>query len=88
MTFKEALKKLDIEEYGERIFNSNSHGELFHLADYILLAEIIDKKTIPIFKKCFEEIVKYSEKHWKRPESIFQHILTVIYKEIQIHKET
>ena len=29
MTFGEALKKLGIEEYKERIYNSNSHGELF-----------------------------------------------------------
>ena len=33
MNFEEALKKLDIEEYEERIINSNSHGELFHLQD-------------------------------------------------------
>ncbi len=32
MEFKEALKVLGIEEYGERIFKSNSHvvGELKH----------------------------------------------------------
>ena len=37
MNFEEALKKLNIEDYKEAIFNSNSHGELFHLMDYILL---------------------------------------------------
>jgi len=35
VNFQEALKILNIEEYGERIFRSNSHGELFHCIDYI-----------------------------------------------------
>lgn len=39
MNFIEALKYLGIDEYGERIFNSNSRGELSHLQDYIELAE-------------------------------------------------
>ena len=34
MEFKEALKILKIEDYGERIFNSNSRGELSHLYVY------------------------------------------------------
>ena len=44
MTFDEALKILDIEIYKNRIIHSNSHGELFHLADYILLAKYWNKK--------------------------------------------
>ena len=44
MTFKEALEYLGIEEYSERIFNSNSHGELFHLVDYIKTAEYIKQQ--------------------------------------------
>lgn len=35
MTFQEALKILDIEDYRERILNSNSNGKLFHLQQYI-----------------------------------------------------
>ena len=39
MNFIEALKYLGIDEYSERIFNSNSRGELSHLQEYIELAE-------------------------------------------------
>ena len=76
MNFKEALIKLDIEDYEDRIFNSNSHGELFHLADYI------DIVTVPVdvswFREWFEDVVKWAENNWTRPESIFQHILKVL----------
>ena len=72
MNFDEALKKLGIEDYSDRIFNSNSHGELFHLSDYILLAEHFTDKEL--FKVMFDEIVKLAEQQWKRPESVFQHI--------------
>ena len=72
MNFKESLQILGIEKYQERIFNSNSHGELFHLIDYIALAGILkDKKD---FSEWFEITVEYAEKNWKRPESVFQHI--------------
>lgn len=60
MTFKEALKKLNIEDYDERIWNSNSHGELFYIWDYILLAETV--KDPSIFREQFEDIVKGAEK--------------------------
>ena len=72
MNFNEALQKLGIEEYAERIFNSNSHGELFHLQDYILLAEHYNAKE---FVPWFTDVVKMAEKQWERPESVFQHIL-------------
>ncbi len=80
MTFKEALKILNIEEYGERIFNSNSRGELFHLRDYIVLAKFIkDSPTaISLFKKHFEEAVEDANRNWQRPESIFQHITEIL----------
>jgi len=71
MTFKEALKKLNIEDYGERILNSNSHGELFYLADYIEFAKLDD---VSWFRVCFEAAIKMAEKQWVRPESVFQHI--------------
>lgn len=73
MTVTEALKKLNIEDYGERIFNSNSHGELFHLYDYIMLAETIND-NVDLFRPWFVGVVAWAEKNWKRPESIFQHI--------------
>jgi hypothetical protein len=72
MTFNEALKKLNIEDYGERIFNSNSHGELFHLWDYIALAESLDDASW--FRGWFIEVVAWAEKNWQRPESVFQHL--------------
>jgi len=74
MNFKEAIKKLDIEEYGERIFNSNSHGELFHLYGYIKIAEIYNQNDISWFKNWFSWIIEYVENNWDRPESVFQHI--------------
>lgn len=78
MTFDQALEKLTISEYSERIFNSNSHGELFHCADYIHLAETIREKEIPEFRKVFVGNIKHAEKTWKRPESAYQHVLKMI----------
>ena len=75
MTFKEALKKLNIEDYGERIFNSNSHGDLSHLQGYIMLAEMPDTSW---FRDWFEAVVKSAQERWKRPESVFQHIPKLI----------
>lgn len=76
MEFKEALKKLGIEEYGERIFNSNSHGELGHLHDYIAIADSIDDASW--FKDWFDAVVEFAEKNWNRPESVFQHIPKIL----------
>lgn len=76
MNFQEALKILGIEEYSLRIFKSNSHGELFHLHQYITIAKAIGKTDwFPIW---FKEVVKFAEKHWERPESVFQHIDTIL----------
>lgn len=76
MTFKDALKKLNIEDYADRITKSNSRGELFHLVDYIFIAENV--KNPELFREDFEDIVKYAEENWKRPESVFQHILKIL----------
>ena len=78
MNFSTAIKKLNIEEYGERILNSNSHGELFYILDYIFIAENIKEVHISTFKLCFVHAVKQAEKSWDRPESIFQHIFKII----------
>jgi hypothetical protein len=72
MTFKEALKKLNIEDYGERILRSNSHGELFHCWDYIWMAE--PESDMSWFRGYFEQVVKFAEENWERPESVFQHM--------------
>ena len=78
MSFGEALRKLNIEDYGDRIFNSNSHGELFHLFDYINIAKWIDEKSLPLFREWFIDIVKQAEAKWKRPESVFQHMPRIL----------
>ncbi len=77
-TFGEALKVLDIEEYSERIFNSNSRGELFHLIDYIDLANAFQAGDPETFKPWFEQVVKSAEEQWERPESVFQHIIKIL----------
>ena len=41
VSFRGALKKLNIEDYYERIWRSNSHGELFHVWEYIRMAQTI-----------------------------------------------
>jgi|GEM_PF-4958567 len=71
MNFKEALKRLDIEDFGERIFNSNSRGELFHLCDYIIFAGLDDTTW---FREWFLSVVEFTETNWSRPKSIFQHL--------------
>lgn len=73
-SFKEALKKLGIEDYADQICNSNSHGELFHLWDYIALARIIKDKDKQFFRLLFITCVEFAEKNWSRPESCFQHM--------------
>jgi hypothetical protein len=81
MNFDEALKKLGIEEYKERIFNSNSNGELFHCYDYIMLAEVIEDSIG--FAEWFRAIVKIAEEKWSRPESVFQHIPEILENNIK-----
>ena len=78
MTFNEALTILGIEEYSERIFNSNSHGELFHLLQYFQLAEALGETDW--FGEWFKKTVEIAEKEWKRPESVFQHISKLLDK--------
>ncbi len=76
MTFKTVCKRLGIKQYAERIFNSNSHGELIHIADYYMFLKIAekDKEFREAFPFLFELIVMFAEGNWKRPESIFQHM--------------
>ena len=87
MTFKESLKKLGIEKYEEKIFHSNSHGELFHLYDYCEMAEILDKEFIDkdFFAPWFDEIVRISKENWKRPESVYQHIPEIMKQSLDFY---
>jgi len=86
MSFKEALKILNIEDYGERIFNSNSHGELFHCYDYIIMAKAFRDDAV-WFREWFLVVIKWAEETWERPESIFQHITKVLLEAIEENKE-
>lgn len=81
MEFKKALKILGIEKYAERIFNSNSNGELMHLYQYYTLAETLGETDW--FADWFEEIVKIAEAEWKRPESVFQHIDKMLLEQMK-----
>ena len=90
MTFKEALKILKIEDYGERIFNSNSRGELSHLYVYVQYAQITKdagKEDSLIFRKLFVAAVEKAEKTWERPESVFQHIEKVLNEQIELKED-
>jgi len=78
--FQEALQKLGIEKYAERIFHSNSNGELFHIQQYFTLAELFGGEKW--FVKWFEGVVRYAEENWKRPESVFQHIAVLLEESI------
>ena len=73
MTFEQSLKVLNIEDFRDRIFKSNSRGELFHLTQYFRLAELL-KDDPGWFRDWFVSVVEYAEKNWERPESLFQHI--------------
>jgi len=84
MNFQEALQELGIEKYAERIWHSNSHGELFHLDQYFTLAELVkENNDKEWFCKWFEYIVKYAEQNWERPESIFQHIHKILVQQLE-----
>lgn len=79
MSFQECLQKLDIEDYSERIFNSSSTGELGHLGEYVMLANLYNGKD---FRPWFVATVKMAEDEWDRPESVFQHILEIFHDSI------
>lgn len=76
MTIGEAFQKLNIEDYAERIFNSNSHGELFYLWDYVAVVQVHEAAGVDLawFRPWFVDVVKWAEKNWQRPESVFQHL--------------
>ena len=82
MNFKESLKILGIEDYAERIYSSNSHGELFHLQQYFILADVFKDKKAEWFREWFEDTIKFAEKNWERPESVFQHIRRILYEQM------
>lgn len=85
ISFDEALEKLGISDFRERIINSNSHGELFHIQDYIVLAAADLSKEK--FSEWFRKVVKFAEDNWTRPESIFQHIFNIFMTNVTVKGE-
>lgn len=81
MTFQEALKILNIEDYADRIYNSNSHGELFHIFDYIVMAQM--PGDLSWFRGWFVWMVEQAERKWERPESVFQHIGKILVAQLE-----
>lgn len=83
MEFQEALKILNIEDYSSAIMTSNSHGELFHLGDYVIIAMTLEDNPLGIkwFREWFEFTVQFAKENWKRPESVYQHILTTLQQQ-------
>ena len=88
MTFKKICDELGIGKYAERIFNSNSHGELFHLHDYVVILEWAnrDSKFKDSFPSWFEGVVKWADDTWERPDSVFQHIVKLLEEESNNNK--
>lgn len=54
MKFREALRKLGIEDYHDRIFNASPTGELYHLWGYAELAEKLGTGPLAAFRGEFE----------------------------------
>lgn len=81
MNFQQALTVLGIEDYAERIFASNSHGELLHLQQYFTLAETF-KDDAKWFRDWFIAVVEFAEQNWQRPESVFQHISKILVEQM------
>jgi len=79
--FNEALQVLGIEKYAERIWHSNSHGELFHLEQYVDMANAIGETDW--FAEWVDHIVKWAEKEWDRPESVFQHLFRILSMQLK-----
>lgn len=75
--FDDALKKLGIEDFRSQIWHSNSRGEMFHLGDYVVLASM-PCWNAENFRPLFLYIVDWTKEHWKRPESCYQHMPTLI----------
>lgn len=79
LTFPEALRILDIEDFGERILTSNSHGELSHVAQYLYLAEAYKDLDPPSwFRPWFLGLVAFAEDHLERPATVFQYVLEIL----------
>lgn len=83
MNFIEALKYLKIEEYAERIFNSNSRGELFHLQDYIDLAEFCELYSEHYDTKDFKEMF-VNMVNANNDDSIMQHIPSLVMSDTRL----
>ena len=84
MTFTEALKVLGIEDYAERIWKCNSHGELFHIEQYIQLVEevLYDVEDKSWFRPWFESVLK----KLNNDQLVFQKMLEILKYQLQSTK--
>lgn len=72
MTLEEMFQELDLSEYVDAILNSNSRGELMHVAKYRPFLKI-PKEDRKWFKPAFVRMVEHS-KSFERPASVYQHV--------------
>lgn len=85
MSFKAALQKLNIEDYEEKIFCSNSRGELFHILDYIEIAECFEDCSW--FREWFLEVVTFANKNNPAQASaVYQHIGQILRQSIKAQR--
>lgn len=76
MDFEESLVYLGIEKYRNRIFESSSNGELYHLGDYMMIANNITfKDSNKFFVKWFDDLVARAKNELSNPELVFMHVL-------------
>lgn len=79
LSFRELCELLGIPDLCERIFHSNSRGELFHLQDYYGFLHYIlaqpDPPAARLHLVCMIRMsVRFAEENWERPNSVFQHM--------------
>ena len=86
----EVLQKLGIEEYADRIFHSNSHGELFHLDDYYRLYELYkdSEAFMEYFPVWFRLLVDHAEKNVSNPEAVFQHVARLWIEHVDYYEKS
>jgi hypothetical protein len=86
LTFDQALEILNIQDFETRIINSNGHGELFHLLDYIGIADAL-REDPSWYRDWFILIIQWAQENWKRPESVFQHIPRILSEQLNELKQ-
>lgn len=86
---RQAFELMGIPELHDRAFHSNSHGELFHMMDYIQLAryavtnrsvmegmtdDIMEMVSLHVMGAYITSVIEWTDANWERPDSAFQHM--------------